>query len=120
MVDCWADLDGHLLLLKSSMIMPLKIAQSGHPAYDKFFSDSQNTAGVTLKSCWKTTLTNPTMITDFTYDSAGYSAGTCHLDKANGYTFSDGTYGYVSVADKYYVPYYYAGSNWARICGYTP
>lgn len=59
------------------------------------------------------------MMADFTYDKTGYQAGTCHLDDANGFQFSDG-YGYVSVAEKYYVPYYYAGSTWARICGFTP
>ena len=57
---------------------------------------------------------------NFTYDSTGYSAGTCHLDKANGYTFSDGAYGYVMISDKYYVPYYYAGSMLASVCGVTP
>ena len=54
-------------------------------------------------------MSNPSNMANFTYDSTGYSAGTCHLDKANGYTFSDGTYGYVMISDKYYVPYYYAG-----------
>jgi hypothetical protein len=38
--------------------------------------------------------------------------------QANGYTFSDG-YGYVAVAEKYYVPYYYAGSTWGKICGFS-
>jgi hypothetical protein len=38
---------------------------------------------------------------------------------ANGYTFSGG-YGYVLVATNYYVPYYYAGSTWGSVCGFTP
>jgi hypothetical protein len=59
-------------------------------------------------------------ISDYSYNSTAYSAGSCHLDKANGYTFSDGTYGYVMVSTNYYVPYYYAGSKVATICGFTP
>ena len=38
---------------------------------------------------------------------------------ANGYTFSDG-YGYVLVSTNYYVPYYYAGTTWGSVCGFTP
>ena len=79
---------------------------------------AQNASGVTLKSCWTTTKNPPTVIGDFTYDAAGFAAGNCHLDKANGFTFSDG-YGYVTVAEKYYVPYMYSGTTWARICGFS-
>ena len=93
----------------------LGYALDGFPVY----GFSQNTAGETLKSCWKTTLSSPTMVTDFTYDTAGYAAGTCHLDQANGYTFSDG-YGYVTTAEPYYVPYKYSGTSWAKICGFSP
>jgi hypothetical protein len=65
------------------------------------------------------TKTSPTTISDFTYDSTGYANGTCHLDKANGYTFSTG-YGYVITSANYYVPYYLAGSTTVPICGFTP
>jgi len=90
-------------------------ATDGYPVYGY----GTNSAGVTLKSCWTTTSTSPTSVSNFSYDSTGYAAGTCHLDKANGYTFSDG-YGYVMVSTNYYVPYYYAGSKVASICGFTP
>jgi len=86
----------------------------GFPVYGY----AQNGSGVTLKSCWTTTANPPTYIGNFTYNDAAFAAGTCHLDKANGYTFSDG-YGYVTVAEKYYVPYMYSGTTWARICGFT-
>ena len=79
-----------------------------------------DSSGNTLKSCWTTTLSNPSNSANFTYDTAGYSAGTCHLDRANGYTFSDGTYGYVMINDKFYVPLYRSGSVVASVCGFTP
>jgi hypothetical protein len=90
-------------------------AVDGYPIYGY----ASNTAGATLKSCWTSSSTSPTKISSFTYDTTGYTAGSCHLDKANGYTFSDG-YGYVMVSTNYYVPYYYAGSSVAKICGFTP
>jgi hypothetical protein len=83
-------------------------ALDGYPVYG---------VSTTLKSCWSAT--NPTNIANFTYSGAGYAAGTCHLDLANGYTFSDG-YGYVIVSDNYYVPYYYYGSFVGKVCGFTP
>jgi hypothetical protein len=91
-------------------------AVDGYPVYGY----ATNSAGTTLKSCWTTTSSKPSNFTDFSYDSTSYSAGTCHLDKANGYTFSDGTYGYVMVSTNFYVPYYYFGSKVAQICGFTP
>ncbi len=94
----------------------LGYAVDGYPVYGY----ATNSAGTTLKTCWSTTKSSPTLVSDFTYNSTAYSAGTCHLDKANGYTFSDGTYGYVMVSDNYYVPYYYAGTKVATICGFTP
>jgi hypothetical protein len=90
-------------------------AVDGYPVYGY----STNTAGTTLKSCWTTTSTTPTNVANFTYDTAGYTAGTCHLDQANGYTFTDG-YGYVLTSSNYYVPYKYFGSKVASICGFTP
>ena len=90
-------------------------ALDGYPIY---FS-ATNAAGTTLKSCWTSSSTSPTNISNFTYDTTGYTAGTCHLDKANGYTFADGTYGYVVVSNNYYTPYYYAGTTKASICGFT-
>ncbi len=58
-------------------------------------------------------------MSEFTYNSTGYTAGTCHLDYANGYTFTSG-YGYVMVSTNYYAPYYYAGSSKGYVCGFTP
>jgi hypothetical protein len=88
----------------------------GYPVYGY----SQNTAGSTLKSCWTASSASPSYISEFTYDTASYNNGTCDLDMANGYTFSDGTYGYVMVASNYYVPYYRAGSSFVSACGFTP
>ena len=86
--------------------------------FSKFYGYGATAAGVTLKSCWTTTSSNATNVSNFTYDQTGYNAGTCHLDKANGYTFSSG-YGYVFVSTNYYVPYYYAGTTKAQVCGFT-
>ena len=91
-------------------------AVDGYPVYG-YASDS---SGNTLKSCYTTTSSKPSNFTDFSYNTTGYAAGTCHLDQANGYTFSDGTYGYVMVSTNFYVPYYYSGTKVARICGFTP
>lgn len=51
-------------------------AVDGYPIYGY----STNSAGTTLKSCWSTTKSSPTTVSDFTYDSTGYKNGTCHLD----------------------------------------
>jgi hypothetical protein len=75
--------------------------------------------GVELKSCWYSTYSSPTLISEFTYNSTGYTAGTCHLDYANGYNFTSG-YGYVMTSANYYVPYYYAGLKYGYTCGFTP
>ena len=92
-------------------------ATDGYPV----FGYAANSAGVTLKSCWTANSTTPTNINShFYYDTNGIQSGTCHLDKANGYTFSDGTYGYVMISSNYYVPYYYAGTKLASVCGFTP
>lgn len=89
-------------------------ALDGYPIYGYAATSS----GVTLKSCWTSTSSSPTNINMFTYDSTALAAGTCHLDKANGYNFTDG-YGYVMVSNNYYVPYYFYGSKAASICGFT-
>ena len=57
----------------------------GYPIYGY----ATNSAGTTLKSCWYSTSTSPSLISQFTYNTTGYTAGTCHLDYANGYTFED-------------------------------
>lgn len=87
----------------------------GYPVYGY----SENSSGTTLKSCWYSTYTSPTLVSEFTYNSTGYTAGTCHLDYANGYTFTSG-YGYVMVSTNYYVQYYYAGTAKGYTCGFTP
>ena len=87
----------------------------GYPIYGY----ASNSAGTTLKSCWYSTSSSPSYMSEFTYNSTGYTAGTCHLDYANGYTFTSG-YGYVMVSTNYYAPYYYAGSSKGYVCGFTP
>ncbi len=50
-------------------------ATDGYPVYGY----AKSSSGTTLKSCWSSSLSSPTNISDFTYSSSGYSAGTCHL-----------------------------------------
>ena len=72
----------------------------GYPIYGL----CANVAGETLTSCY--TLNSGEegdFETDYTWDWAGYESGTCHLDQCNGYTFSDGSYGYVTSEDYPYV-----------------
>ena len=59
-------------------------------------------------------------IADYYYDEDGYLAGTCHLDMANGRTFEDGHYGYVSTTNFPGLPMYYAGTPIPRVCGFCP
>jgi hypothetical protein len=92
----------------------------GHTDADyPIYGYASNSAGTTLKSCWYSTSTSPSYMSEFTYNSTGYTAGTCHLDYANGYTFTSG-YGYVMVSTNFYAPYYYAGSSKGYVCGFTP
>jgi hypothetical protein len=79
----------------------------------------QNSAGTQLKTCY--TLTSGQRgdyWSQYYYDTAAYAAGTCHLDINNGYTFPDGSYGYVMTADVPYVPPGVLGTNYSpTICG---
>ena len=88
----------------------------GFPVYGRC-----NHEGEELVSCWNqiagTTGDNES---DFEYDSNAYNAGTCHLDEANGYTFSDGSYGYVLTDNIYQTPMGYYGSETGYSCGFTP
>jgi len=94
----------------------LGYALDGYPVYGYATTSS----GTTLKSCWSTTASSPTLLSQFSYDSTGYANGTCHLDYANGYTFFFFFYGYVMVSTNYYILYYYAGTKKAQVCGFTP
>ena len=88
----------------------------GFPVYGRC-----NKNGEELVSCWNqiagTTGDNES---DFEFDSAAYSAGTCHLDETNGYTFPDGSYGYVLTDNLYQTPIGYYGSETGYACGFTP
>ncbi|CAL4120376.1 unnamed protein product [Meganyctiphanes norvegica] len=62
---------------------------------------------VALKSCYKLTSGDGSNASHYTFDEDGYNAGTCDLDMANGYTFSDG-YAYVFSQDyPFIMPGYY-------------
>ena len=66
--------------------------------------------GTELLSCYE--LIDPTdpgsMFDQYYWNEANYTAGGCHLDIANGYTFSDG-YAYVLSNEFPYTPPYYYG-----------
>ena len=59
----------------------------GFPVYGR----CNNDAGVELTSCY----TQKADTTGDTEDDYEFSSSGCDLDEANGYTFSDGSYGYV-------------------------
>ena len=88
----------------------------GFPVYGRC-----NHEGEELVSCWNQIAgTEGSDESHFEFDSAGYSAGTCHLDETNGYTFSDGSYGYVLTDNIYQTPMGYYGTETGYSCGFTP
>merc|ERR1712053_36890 len=61
--------------------------KDGYPVYGR----CKGSEGVELESCWtRIDGTDGDNEEDFSYDSTD-----CYLDEVNGYTFSDGSYGYV-------------------------
>jgi len=94
----------------------------GYPVYGR----CQDTSGDELESCWTTTSSDPTSLSDYTYGSTA-SGNTCYLDEANGYDFTDGQtsdgyvgYAYVTTTDFSGVPIGFMGSEFGDICGFTP
>lgn len=88
----------------------------GYPVYGKC-----NKNGEELVSCWnQISGTEGSSFSHFEFDSAGYAAGTCHLDEANGYTFPDGSYGYVLTDNMFQTPVGYYGSQTGYQCGFSP
>ena len=66
---------------------------------------------------------------DYEYDYAGYADGSCNLDEANAFEFTDGSltsdsyigYAYVTTTEFSGVPIGFMGqSDWGEICGFTP
>lgn len=57
-------------------------------------------SGVTLASCYSQTSGDGYTSSDYTWASSS----SCHLDENNGYTFSDGSYGYVITSTYPYTP----------------
>ena len=91
--------------------------KDGFPFYGRCNHD-----GKELVACWKqidgTVGDNES---DYEYDSdAYYKAGTCHLDENNGYTFSDGSYGYILTDNAFQTPIGYYGTEVGYECGFTP
>lgn len=88
----------------------------GFPVYGR----CNHVDGQELVSCWNQTGGDGSSFSDFAYDSAAYEAGTCHLDEANGYTFADGSYGYVLTDNIFQTPVGYYGTSDGYACGFTP
>lgn len=81
--------------------------RDGYPVYGYCTID-----GVQLSSCYTTTDSDADNQSDYTFTTSS----SCHLDEANGYTFADGSYGYVMTPNHPYVPGMYYGSTVARLC----
>ena len=56
---------------------------------------------------------------DYEYNEAGFSDGTCHLDRANGRMFDYG-YGYVTTTNYPGIPISYSGDAIPGPCGFCP
>jgi len=80
--------------------------------------------GVELKSCYAKVdhiFNRGSHFKDYYFDQTAYNNGDCQLDEANGYTFPDGTYGYVTTENFAQVPTGYMGStDDSLLCGFTP
>jgi len=83
--------------------------RDGYPVYGYCTVD-----GVQLESCYTTTesVADADNQDDYTFTSSS----SCQLDEANGYTFADGSYGYVMTSSHPYVPNGYYGSTVASLC----
>ena len=101
----------------SSVCYHLGYMLDGFPAYGR----CQNDDGDELQSCYALTDgEDGDNFSDYYLDTDSYNAGTCHLDKANGYTFTDGSYGYVLTENFATTPTGYMGTTEATPCGFTP
>merc|ERR1711963_155456 len=94
----------------------------GFPVYGR----CQHTNGDELESCWTSTSSDPSHLSDYTYGSTA-SGNPCYLDEANGYKFTDGQtsdgyvgYAYVTTTEFSGVPIGFMGSEFGDICGFTP
>jgi len=94
----------------------------GYPVYGR----CQHTNGDELESCWTSTSSDPTSLSDYTYGSTE-SGNTCYLDEANGYDFTEGQtsdgyvgYAYVTTTGFSGVPIGFMGTEFGDICGFTP
>ena len=86
--------------------------RDGFPIYGRCNDADDNE----LLSCYDLTGADGDNMSDYTYTNDA----DCQLDAANGYTFPDGSYGYLTTSNLPYVPPYYAGDGLASICGFTP
>jgi len=107
---CWGDAND------ASACQHIGYMLDGYPVYGKC-----NNGGTELVSCWnQISGTEGSDFSHFEYDSAAFAAGTCHLDEANGYTFDDGSYGYVLTDNIFQTPVGYMGSSDGYACGFSP
>jgi len=86
--------------------------KDGYPVYGR----CKGSEGVELESCWtQIDGTDGDNEEDFSYDSTD-----CYLDEVNGYTFSDGSYGYVLADNIFQTPIGYYGDSVGSSYGFTP
>ena len=86
--------------------------EDGFPVYGR----CTGTEGVELTSCWaQKDGTDGDNEDDYAYDSTD-----CYLDEVNGYTFSDGSYGYVLTDNIFQTPIGYYGDSVGTAYGFTP
>jgi len=86
--------------------------EDGFPVYGR----CTGTEGVELTSCWaQIDGTEGDNEDDYAYDSTD-----CYLDEVNGYTFSDGSYGYVLTDNIFQTPIGYYGDSVGTAYGFTP
>ena len=71
-------------------------------------------------------MSEPTHLANYTFGSTA-SGTECHLDRANGYEFSEGQasdgyvgYGYITTTGFSGVPIGLMGDTFGDICGFTP
>ena len=86
--------------------------RDGFPVYSFCAHETKNRL---LKSCYYLTSGNGSHSQHFTFSDSEFSAGNCDLDRANGYTFSDG-YAYIFTEDYPYIMAGYYGSEVSGIC----
>merc|ERR1712055_328236 len=96
----------------------------GYPVYGR----CQHTNGDELESCWIANVDSPNDLGDYTYSDTTASEGTCYLDEANGYEFTetgqnsddDVGYAYITTTEFSGVPIGFVGDTFGDICGFTP